>query len=33
MNNVMDKEYKVPGTYSLIDGDPFSVRVLLKKRW
>lgn len=33
LENVLDKEYQMPGTYSLIDGEPFSVRVLLKKRW
>ena len=33
LNNVTDKDYQVPGTYSRIDGEPFSVRVLLKKRW
>jgi len=33
LNNVTDKDYQVPGTYSLIDGEPFSVRVLLKRAW
>ncbi|MDO9263575.1 MAG: TonB-dependent receptor plug domain-containing protein [Desulfosalsimonadaceae bacterium] len=33
LNNVTDRDYQIPGTYSLIDGEPFSVRVLLKKRW
>jgi outer membrane receptor protein involved in Fe transport len=33
LNNMTDKNYQVPGTYSLIDGEPFSVRFFLKRRW
>lgn len=31
--NLTDKDYQVPGTYSVIDGDPFALRVLFKKTW
>ena len=31
--NVTDRSYEVPGTYSVIDGDPFTVHVMLKKIW
>lgn len=33
LNNVTDKDYRVPGSYSTIDGEPFSALIMLKKRW
>ena len=33
LRNITDKDYRVPGTYSTIDGEPFSVQILLKKSW
>lgn len=33
LKNITDREYRVPGTYSTIEGDPFSVRILVTKRW
>jgi len=32
LDNVTDKDYQVTGTYSLIDDDPFYVRVFLKNK-
>lgn len=31
--NLTDRDYQTPGTYSVIDGDPLSVEVTLRKRW
>lgn len=33
IRNLADKQYLLPGTYSTIDGDPFSAMVMLTKRW
>jgi outer membrane receptor protein involved in Fe transport len=33
MWNLTDKDYRVPGTYSTIEGEPFSWRLMLTKRW
>ncbi len=33
LKNVTDKNYRLPGTYSTIDGEPFSALILLKKSW
>lgn len=31
--NITDKDYRVPGTYSTIAGEPFSMLILITKRW
>lgn len=31
--NLTDKHYETSGTYSAINGDPFSIEVMLKKKW
>jgi outer membrane receptor protein involved in Fe transport len=31
--NLTDRKYDIPGTYSIIRGDPFSVEIMLRKRW
>jgi outer membrane receptor protein involved in Fe transport len=31
--NVTDKDYRLPGTYSVIDGDAFSAMVMVKRRF
>lgn len=33
LKNVTDKDYQIPGTYSIIDGDPFTVMVQFIKKW
>jgi outer membrane receptor protein involved in Fe transport len=33
IRNLTDKEYYTPGTYSTIEGKPFSATVMLRKRW
>jgi outer membrane cobalamin receptor len=33
VRNLLDKDYETPGTYSLIEGDPATVWVKLRKRW
>jgi outer membrane receptor protein involved in Fe transport len=33
LKNITDKEYQIPGTYSTIDGEPFSIRIFLSKKW
>ena len=33
VKNLFDKDYSTPGTYSTIDGEPFSVELVLRKRW
>lgn len=33
IRNLTDKEYDTPGTYSTIEGEPFSATVMLRKRW
>ena len=33
LKNVTDKDYQIPGTYSTIDGDPFSILIRLTKSW
>lgn len=33
LKNITDKDYLIPGTYSTIEGEPFSVQILLKKSW
>lgn len=31
--NITDRRYETPGTYSTIDGEPFSAEVVLRKKW
>lgn len=31
--NIFDTRYKTPGTYELIDGKPFTLQLMLQKRW
>ena len=33
VKNLFDKNYETPGTYSTIEGEPFSVEVMLRKTW
>ena len=33
VKNVFDKDYETPGTYSTIEGEPFSAEVVLRKTW
>ena len=33
VRNVTDTHYETPGTYSMIEGEPFSAEVMLRKRW
>ena len=33
IRNLTDEEYDTPGTYSTIEGKPFSAVVMLRKRW
>ena len=33
VKNLSDRKYKTPGTYDLIEGDPTTVSVILRKRW
>jgi outer membrane receptor protein involved in Fe transport len=33
IRNLTDKKYDTPGTYSTIEGEPFSAVVMLRKRW
>lgn len=33
LKNIADREYRLPGTYTTIDGDEFSVRLLVTKKW
>ncbi|MBC2714677.1 MAG: TonB-dependent receptor [Desulfobacteraceae bacterium] len=33
LKNITDQDYQVPGTYSTIDGEPFSFLITLKKSW
>ena len=33
LKNITDKDYQVPGSYSTIDGDPFSMRMMLTVKW
>jgi len=33
IRNLFDKNYETPGTYSTIDGEPFSATIMLRKRW
>ena len=33
IKNLADRDYKTPGTYDLIEGDPTTVSVILRKRW
>ena len=33
VKNLFDKDYITPGTYSTIDGEPFSAEIVLRKRW
>jgi hypothetical protein len=31
--NLADRDYRVPGTYNMIEGKPFSAEILLRKTW
>lgn len=31
--NLTDRDYEVPGTYGVIDGQPFTVELIMRKRW
>jgi outer membrane receptor protein involved in Fe transport len=33
VRNLLDRDYETPGTYGLIQGDPATVWVGLRKRW
>ena len=33
MKNIADANYKNPGTYHAIDGNPFEIEILLRKKW
>ena len=33
IKNIADTYYKNPGTYHAIDGDPFEIEILLRKKW
>jgi outer membrane receptor protein involved in Fe transport len=33
LKNITDKKYQIPGTYSTIEGEPFSVLIFLSKKW
>ena len=33
IRNVLDKEYEIPGTYSVIEGEPFSVQTMVRVVW
>ncbi len=33
ITNLLDKEYKIPGEYSLEKGTPFSIGIMWRKRW
>jgi outer membrane cobalamin receptor len=33
VRNLLDRDYETPGTYGLIQGDPATVWVVLRKRW
>ena len=33
IRNLMGRDYKTPGTYDLIDGDPATISVTLRRRW
>jgi hypothetical protein len=33
VRNLADRDYRTPGTYSFIEGEPLSVELVLKKRW
>jgi len=33
VKNLTDRDYKTPGTYDLIEGDPLTVSFILRKRW
>jgi len=33
LKNITDENYQVPGSYSTMDGEPFSMRMLLTKKW
>ncbi|MBU0673230.1 MAG: TonB-dependent receptor [Proteobacteria bacterium] len=33
VGNLFDTHYQTPGVYGLIDGDPFSLTVILRKKW
>ena len=33
IRNLTDRDYETPGTYNSIEGEPFSVEVVLRKRW
>lgn len=33
IENLTDKDYETPGTYSTIDGDPFALRIMFRKIW
>lgn len=33
IKNLFDRDYKVPGTYSAIPGDSFTLEVILRKHW
>jgi outer membrane receptor protein involved in Fe transport len=33
VRNLLDRDYETPGTYSLIEGNPATLWVGLRKRW
>ena len=33
VRNLLDEEYDTPGTYDVIEGDPATVSVIVRKRW
>lgn len=33
LKNCTDRKYEIPGTYSTLSGDPFSVHITLRKKW
>ncbi len=33
VTNALDRDYEIPGTYSMIDGSPFTFHLQLRYRW
>ena len=33
LKNLMDRSYHIPGTYSAIEGEPFTVELMVRKKW
>jgi hypothetical protein len=33
VRNLADRHYSIPGTYSDIEGSPFSVEITIRKKW